>query len=673
MAPLHEKIGAVPEYMAELVRKSLQDIGVKDALVINTWQQKSEKLEPDAFYEAAYHELRADYPNIDLTPLSNYVEATKISTMDTQVAPEYEIGGEIVTALLPSLEKAKVEGHNLVTLSTALKLSYEQTKRALREILPGFFNLSTNVNPNEILLPFIISRESCLEGMVISNFDGAKKSVTLLTAYCVNGEFIYQFFGEPKHPKVRQPFIRYNSLFFVYKFQTETKEEIFLLSQKELEMSSCKIFGMEATTYDFLKIGNMAKINTTQKIFFVHSQKPAIDRIDEKKFWDYARNFATKDEMKKAFFGEYPHPDWFAAFIISWALSGKLDNMPTHLSLLSPPGQGKTRMLKNFGSVFEQTIREGGTIKGLVPSFANGVPKEGYLIGCKRFGLVDEFIHVIQSSSRDNGDFDGGSFHLLKVLEHAEGEFSSAFGMIKAKPNMWVFFSSNVRPSEHIKNLVDFHEKLNAAFMSRILWYIYDDEHLAFIKQQKSRVMLLKDGAPKPNKKIVSMVDFLHAYLIDIPLPVVEGIFEKHRKLVPSSLEGDIYDSRMVMHIYRMLDGYSKYKSIIEQRGRFICTPEDIAELDAMMERIIKSWSIGIDENELTPWMKIAYLNGAQREIFEFIKLNKTGSLDGGVDEETLRRLKGNTAIEIAEGLVRKGILKIVLGGCRIFYPYDTV
>lgn len=658
-------------YVSDLMRKQLALIGVKGAVEIQIWQEKAETLKPDEFLSEV-REFKKQNPLFDSTPLENYLVASQMESTMQEKAPRYSVGDEIIAAILPTIEKMKGGGFSI--LKTDLTMSYEQTKIALKEIMK-VYNENINITPDELILPFIISKEQTLSGQVISNLDSAKKSVTLITAFSVGGEFFYHFFGESKTYASRKlsPFMRFNSLFYVYKFQADSSEDIILLSQNELEITTCKINGMEANCYDFLKIGNMARINTTQKIFFVHSQEPSIDKIDETRFWELAKGYACKEAMNQAFFGKYPHPDWFAAFMISWTFSGKLDNMPTHLSLLSPPSQGKTRMLKNLGKVFTQEISDGGTIKGLVPSFANGVPREGYLVRCKRFAYIDEFIHLIQSSSRANIDFDSGSHYLLKVLEHSEGEFSSAFGIIKARPRMWCLFCSNVKPYEHIKNLVDLHEKLNVAFMSRILWYVFDEEHLQYINAHKGEVMTYKEAEePVPSNELISMVDFLHSFTLNIPYSVVKDIHAKYRPFVPANLELDIYDSRMVMHIHRMLDGYAKYKSILEARKSFTCTTQDISEFEAIFGRIVRSWSMNLDESKLTPAMKLSYLNAAYREIFDFIKINQNSGVVKGVDEPALMRIKGVSGVDIAKSLVKKGILNTVYGGsANLYFTFD--
>jgi len=535
------------------------------------------------------------------------------------------------------------------------------------------FNTNPHVNPGELLTPFLISSERTLNGSVLSNLDSTRKSVNLLTVYQLSGDFIYQFFGETKPHECKKipPFIRYNALFFVYKFLDDnTNEELILLSDKQLELTTCKLTGMEATCYDFIKVGNMAKISSTTKVIFVTKQQPEIEKITEKQFWKLAKEYGGEERMHEAFFGKYPHPPWFSMMLMAWMCSGKLDNMPTHLSLLSPPSSGKTKLLKGLSKVFKQEIIGGGTIKGLVPSFANGMPREGYLIRAKRFGLVDEFIHIIQYTGRSAGsDFDGGSYQLLKVLEHAEDDYSSAFGTIRAKPKMWTLFVSNIKPHEHIRNLVDLHVKLNAAFMSRLLWYVYDEQHINFINTAKKDVM--KYGAeaePVFSPQLLSMIDYLHSFIIDIPVKDIEDIRAKYQEYVPSSLLGDIYDSRMVMHIYRMLDGYVKLQAIIEQRGNFKVEPRDIAAVDELFGRIVRSWSYGLKESELPPRMKINYLNPALREVYDFIEMNP------GCDPYRLDACGSASGREIAELLVGKGLVRKVsgLGGMNNYYTHNA-
>jgi hypothetical protein len=81
-----------------------------------------------------------------------------------------------------------------------------------------------------------------------------------------------------------------------------------------------------------------------------------------------------------------------------------------------------------------------------------------------------------------------------------------------------------------------------------------------------------------------------------------------------------------------------------------------------------------VDEKHLTPAMKLAYLNSAAREIFDFVEINQTTTIGGGVDENALTRLKGATALEIAEDLARKGIFKRIQNssGVKIFYTYNA-
>jgi hypothetical protein len=122
------------------------------------------------------------------------------------------------------------------------------------------------------------------------------------------------------------------------------------------------------------------------------------------------------------------------------------------------------------------------------------------------------------------------------------------------------------------------------------------------------------------------------------------------------------------------MDGYAKYKSLVEKRGQFVCTEQDIKECDEIISRVVRSWSLNLNQSQMTPAMKLAYLDGAHREIFDFIKINQTSSVGGGMDENLLCKLKGATAVQIADELALRGILKVVpsASGCKTFFTYDA-
>jgi len=659
------KASPMMNYLCEIMQRQLRLAGVIDVATLVAWQEDV-KLEPEEFIKKA-KELAKSNKHLDISPLEDYFLATKSTIVQDDTPKKTKASMELVNAILPMLNAS----NGFITLKTDLPNTFEQTKNAIRTCLNEYVNINPNASPDELILPFIITKEKTFEGQVLANLDATKKSIALLIAYRDSNELVYQFFGEPKMNKRMCPYARYHNLFYVYKFLSDGNEDIVLLSPSPLELSNCRIHGMEASTYDFVKIGNMAKINVTQKIIFVHSQEPEINTLDEFGFWGATARIDSKEKFKRAFFGSYPHPQWFMDFLASWMFSGKLDHMPTHLSLLSPPSLGKTRMMENLAHVVNQKINESGTIKGLVPSFANGVPREGYFIKCKRFGFVDEFIHILAYSKGNHivDSFDGGSSLLLKVLEHSEGEHSSAFGVITAKPRMWAMFVSNIKPHEHIRNFVELHGKLNAAFMSRILWYVYDQEHIDFINAQKNAVMKFNDGdMPAYSPELCALMDYLHNIILDIPHEEASKILERNRQFVPAELLTDIYDSRMIMHIYRMLDGYAKYKSIVERRGALVCTSQDIQDVDAMMERIIKSWSIGVDETKLPPRMRLSYLNSMQKEIYAVVEKN------AGIDQYALEKMMGVTADQIARELCLRGLFREVkgLGGVTQWYVFDA-
>ena len=658
------------DYLSDLLQKQMKSAGITDVSVIAEWQEKATKLTPDEFVKEA-----KSHNGWDVSPLEEYLSASKAEVMVKHAPKKTKASNPVIDAMHSALADESMKGKlGHLVMNIDLPITYEQMKHSVRTCLESV-NPHVEIPLEEIVLPFFISKERSLQGRVLSNLDGMKKSVTLMQVYKDQGEFRYQFFGEPKpvDKKTVKPCMIFGALFWVYKFISDDKEEYVILSPNPLELEDCTINGMEANLYDFLKIGNLARLSTTTKVIMVHSQQPSISELDEIGFWGVASRIDTPEKCHEAFFGKYPHPKWFFGFMMSWVFSGKLDKMPTHLSLLSSPSMGKTRMAENFGRVFNQNLNDRGTLRGLIPSFANGIPNEGYLVKAKRFAIVDEFTTLLASATKVGSadSLDGGSSMLLKVLEHSEGEHSSAFGVIKAKPRMWTLFMSNIRTHEHVKNLLDLHGKLNAAFMSRLLWYTYDKEHEDFINTHKDEVMMYGEAEKPPySDEMCALVDYLHKTTIAIPREKIKAIYEKHKPMVPADLIVDIYDSRMIMHIYRMADGYAKYKSIIERRGALVCTAQDIQDVDDMVGRVVRSWSIGVDESKMPPAIRVTYLNSAQREVFEFVKKNQ------GCDYYTLQTALGATAAnDICLELVRKTLLRQVptVGGVQCYYTFDAL
>ena len=260
---------------------------------------------------------------------------------------------------------------------------------------------------------------------------------------------------------------------------------------------------------------------------------------------------------------------------------------------------------------------------------------------------------------------------LLKVLEHSTGEFSSGYGTLRAKPRMWAMFASNIRSHEHIQNMVDLHSKLNAAFLSRVLWYVYDEEHMREVNARKQEAMIFslseQETAPRFEPEKVELVDYLHAFTMkNLDVKKLNAIHERWRSFVPADLQQDIYDSRMIMHLYRIMDGYVKYKSITG-RGAFEVHDTDYDEVSEIFGRIVKSWSYGVGIDKLPSRMKLGYLSTDQRKIFE--------TVDGmqGIDDLQLETVYGMTVQYPLKDLIRNGLLKTVdgLNGVKSYYTFD--
>jgi hypothetical protein len=107
---------AVASYISELIRNALKVEGITDAVTINAWQMKATELEPDDFLK----EARLITPELDLTALENYVQATKTVMLSSGVSVRYGVGDEVINAFLPKLSEYKGKGDNYVTISNSI-------------------------------------------------------------------------------------------------------------------------------------------------------------------------------------------------------------------------------------------------------------------------------------------------------------------------------------------------------------------------------------------------------------------------------------------------------------------------------------------------------------------------------------------------------------------------
>jgi len=481
-------------------------------------------------------------------------------------------------------------------------------------------------------LPFFISKELTLGGNITSSLDKKDKSYSLYEVGIneKTNEVKFLFIGEPRkkgHPM--GDIMTFSMPLYTYKFLAEDGREYVLFSVKELTLGRHKVTGMRIVISDLSPFGDSAKFSTMRQVLFVHTAEPDIHQLKPEE----AQAIASKHDYETFMYslrGGYKHPVWFEKFMAAWLLSGKDSGYPLHIAWLSEAGGGKSKYMTALYEQFRELQRPAaiGTLKGLVPHFGGSVPDEGYLCKCQRFGFVDEFFSILRRSTFNKQDTDSGTSLMLPILEHMtyQGD-SGSHASITVKPSMRALFCSNMKNYYGFENMFEISQHISNAFMSRILWYVQTDAHVAFVNAYKAKVAEAEREAgeplyPKHSAEFVSLVDYCTSFMLPVKSETVEQIYAEYEtRAVPDGL-AEVYRARSRHHIACLVDGIAKVNWITQKRDKLEIRDEDIIEASAIFGTIILSWTpqsaLG---NEWVPVsIKLNYLSYDQRKLYDFIK-----------------------------------------------------
>jgi len=617
-----EKIKTSEAYFITLLNNELKRVGISSIPEISAWQTKiSTEYDNDGAVEKIVGEMKKKYPDLDKNrKIKRFLANRKAQIMEERDHQPVKPPEEVLMAVQEALNKGKY----LVTIKSDSKFGYENIKNALRYICEEV-NKKV-VSPTKLKLPFMITKEKKLTGVVLSKLSELKKTLTLVKALDARRGFKYVFFGE-QTKRGHRIIAQYFSDFYMYKFQSEGDMEYILLSPTQLKLDNCIIEGMQIVAHDYLKIGETAKIPSTMPVLFVHSQHPEIRTIDYEEFkvitkgWDY-------EKLAKMYFGIYRHPKWFEKFIMAWSFSSlrNYSGYPLHLAILSPPGLGKSFMLEGFGNIFKEEVAAGSssTIMGLIPSHGKGKLREGYLARCKRFGFVDEFFATLKRSLRHFSDVDSGTYLMLELLDHLQRPSLSGYGKITVNPRMKALFVSNNNAYHDLETVVDATKNLLPAFMSRILWYEMLPAHQDFIQERKSKIerMDKHSSLPSYTPALIEVIDYFSKIGLDIGDKDLKPNLDRFEPFLPSDLIPIMYKPRAGHHLLCLIDGYAKLNSLLEKREKLEVTDKDIEEATETFGIIVTSWAGEVNLLDMPPKNRIPYLRRNQRNIFEFVKAN---------------------------------------------------
>jgi len=452
-------------------------------------------------------------------------------------------------------------------------------------------------------LRFIINKNVHKHGKVTNQFFEFKKEVVLLNIWIREEDeekkWELTYFSEGSPGKGWQHVDHLTGEFYIYQFHSGSRE-YFIFSQDKIDVGEFDIYGTLYNPTDNVDVGNTLKIKTKLPIIFVHTAKSReIKFHNNEEFFNFTKRLnLTQDRFFNYLFSHpdgnsYRHPEYFEKLVGSFLFSGKINNYPLHLFMIARQGSGKSTLEEAIDWKFEedQEIVEGSgsTIKSLVPSFRSTTPQVGSLIQSNRLSIIDEFLRILVRIEADEREVQLAMLNPL--LEHKKRVFSSGNGKLNGKMTAKMLAVSNgIFGCSNIHSLA---KKIDNSFLSRLLIYYQDDEHIKSVEDSEK---IEEINFKMDNKVFLAIYDYLNSFVVSFNKKKIDNLF----KLYISDLQIDlykeedmgaeaIYTARYRHHFYLLLDGLVKIRCLCGNVGNFDVIDEDYKLLNEIIQRVVRN------------------------------------------------------------------------------------
>lgn len=564
---------------------------------------------------------------IDLNEIKNFVEM--LESDDTiETSDNEEIRGALSQGTLQAIKTQITErDKDEMVVRTPETVS-----------IANIFHLQEELYEQTGKKAFLISDQRSWDGRISVELSPTKEKFQLLKIYETDEGYEFLHFGESASKyKGRNVEDVHNQGFFVYKFVADATEYL-LFSTEKLSPMSCEVKGTHYKLNDYKEVGENAGLPVNQDIIFCHSVEPAIEAMSAEEVRDFAEG-EDHDWFASKLFGDVRQPQWYEKLFLAMLSVNEDYGYPSGLIEMAEAGTGKSWRLEALARAIDESqgvhTGSGGTVKGLIPSFKDSPPDEGYLLKTRRIACVDEVFNLL-SSARDgsNQNMKDTFRPLLDLIEHQDRTFSSGNGSIRAKMEGMAYMAGN--PSYGVGSIMEAADKLDQAFLSRFILYDQLDTHIQFIENRKFEVDKPKEEMmPEVDHDFISMLDFFRNDLrVKVNGRRIQRVKDDLRDKVPSNFES-IYRARYDHHMKNVAAGLAKVNSLIEERDEFEVRDRDYAEMREIFEVVISSWSRTADLENLSVQARPYYLPHEQRKVYEEIRDNpgvETSNLDVEVD-----------------------------------------
>jgi hypothetical protein len=326
-----------------------------------------------------------------------------------------------------------------------------------------------------------------------------------------------------------------------YVFLSDNNIHFIVFSEKPLKLGRCELVGTIIPVFDRKKIGEEAKKNTLIDVIIVSDYKPHIMEITKEVVNDLKKSFNSHDAVFENMFGKFRHPEWFEKLIFSILVTNNNYDYPVHFLMIGPAGSGKTRgLLMPLCRCFDEiagVVSGTSTIKGLIPSFKESPPTVGHLCKSEKVALIDEFFNFLgggEYGRKVEGRIDFGQ--LKDVLDHEEKTFISGNGSINTKMQSIMIAVTNIKKYQGLIDVPSTCENLDKPFLSRLLIYNQNDQHIEFVNNNKFIVNDIGQDKALPvfNREFLNLFLWLQNEKVSsINSLKVKEIYKKYEHLIP--------------------------------------------------------------------------------------------------------------------------------------------
>jgi len=477
---------------------------------------------------------------------------------------------------------------------------------------------------------FIISKQQKWDGRVAVELGATKEKFELLSVYeDKDGNNYFKHFGQKNPNKGYNLKEKMTEGFYKYKFICDDEEYI-ALSREKLDTVRCKMYGTKISLNDYDPVGEVLKLSVDKDIIFVHSVDPAIEVMSQDEL-DLYRTDLSHDDLATSLLGDWRQPEWFEKMLLADIFVNDENGFPSHLIWTGPPGTGKSKAVEAGVKALDEAQKEpftgsGSTIKGLVPSFKENPPEEGYLLKTQRMAGVDEKMDLLSNTVQQSNEHQSDVFRpLLNLLTHDTRNFESGNGSIKGEMAS-VMWSAGNMDAYGIQDMQDLAEKIDDAYLSRCIVYNQTDSHIAFIDDRKADIKnkMQQEGLneddlmPQPDDKFISLVDTMRETNAITDYNKIQEIRKELKSLVPGYMK-EKYRARYEHHMTNIVAGIAKYRYLIDNRDSFEAQDEDYEEMKEIFETVISSWG-DVNLKELSETARKRALTPPQRRVLRCVE-----------------------------------------------------